>query len=176
MIKTMAVGVRIWLLTVFFLTLGFLAYVVAVGSVENLGFALLAGLAALIGSVPAAVVIFIALYLKEKKGKTVSGGFIALHWANLVSCTCYCLVAGLAFSFNENNFTFRPGSERLLKNHRGRDFVRFVLHGKELPPVGANAKCARGGSDQRKGAVPLGLKFEGEVLGPGTGADQDHAR
>ena len=105
----MAVGVRIWLLTVFFLTLGFLAYVVAVGSVEDLGFALLAGLAALVGSVPAAVVIFIALYFIGKKGKTVSGGFIALHWANLFSCTCYGLVAGLAFSFNENNFTFRPG-------------------------------------------------------------------
>ena len=99
MIKTAAVGVRIWLLTVFFLTLGFLVYAIAVGRVEGLGFALLAGLAVLAGSVPAAVVIFITLYFIGKKGKTVSGRFVALNWANLFSCTCYGLVAGLAFSF-----------------------------------------------------------------------------
>jgi len=105
--KTAVIGFRIWMYTAFFLTLGFLAYALYLGRVEHVGIALLAGVGALVGSIPALIVLLIALYFIRKNGKTVSGIFTALHSANLFSCACYGIAFGFAYSFDENHFVFR---------------------------------------------------------------------
>jgi len=72
-----------------------------------------------------------------------------------------------------NDFSFRPASNRLLKNHRRRDLIRVILHRKKLSPVGGGAKCARNGVHERNRAVQVRLRLEGDGLCVNAGATEE---
>jgi hypothetical protein len=72
-----------------------------------------------------------------------------------------------------NYFSLGPASNCLLKDHRNRELIGFVLHCEKLPSVRLGAKHARIEVDQGNRAVQAGLKFEGDCLSVGKRAAEE---